>query len=203
MLAAAGSFQAFTTSQTLLPVVLTDFTGKRVGQGVLLAWHTASELQSLGFEVQGQAGPGAAFVILGFVASTGTGTASASYAFRDAPALATLVYCRLRQLDRGGAATYSPVAAARAATAAEALATLLPAFPQPPRHLLAVAITRPGQEVALQLFDGLGREVAHQHGRQQPAELDVRQLTSGLYYLVARDASGQPLPGRQNIMVGP
>jgi hypothetical protein len=203
VLAAAGSFQVLTASQSPLPVTLIDFTGKRAGRGVLLAWHTASEQQSLGFEVQRQAGPEAPFITLGLVASTGAGTAPVSYAFRDAMAPVALVYYRLRQLDRGGAATYSPVVAVRAATIAEAPATLLPVFPQPARHRLTVPIAGPEQDVALQLFDGLGREVAHQHGRQQPAELDVSQLTPGLYYLVAHDASGQPLPGRQKIVVGP
>lgn len=203
VLAAAGSFQVLTASPSPLPVTLIDFTGKRAGQGVFLAWHTASEQQSLGFEVQRQASLGAAFTTLGFVASTGTGTAPASYAFRDASAPAALVYYRLRQVDRGGAATYSPIVAVRAATAAEAPATVLPAFPQPARHLLTVAITGPEQDVAVQLFDGLGREVARQHGHQQPAQLDVSQLTPGLYYLVAHDATGQPLPGCQKIVVGP
>ncbi|GAA4035960.1 hypothetical protein GCM10022409_21030 [Hymenobacter glaciei] len=204
VLAAAGSFEVFTTaSQSPLPVVLVDFTGKRAGNTVLLAWHTASEQQSLGFEVQRMAGPDAAFTTLGFVASTGAGTAPASYAFGDALAPSTLVYYRLRQVDRDGAATYSPVVAVRAATVAEAPVTLLPAFPQPARHVLTVALTGPAQNVGLRLFDSLGREVARQHGHQPLTELDVSQLMPGLYYLVAHDANGHPLPGRQKIVVGP
>ncbi|MBF9239677.1 T9SS type A sorting domain-containing protein [Hymenobacter sp. BT683] len=94
----------------------------------------------------------------------------------------------------------SPVDMRAAWLAAEAPATLRPAFPQPVRHLLTVTTTGPEQDVTLQLFDGLGREVARQPSHHQPAQLDVSQLTPGLYYLVGHDASGQPLPGRQKIV---
>ena len=184
-----------------LPVVLLEFGGKRQGEDVRLHWRTALEEQNLGFEVQRQTSPGAAFTALGFVGSTGTGTTPSptSYAFRDARAPNTPVYYRLRQLDRNGAVTYSPVVAIAAAPAGGP-AALLPAYPQPARHVLYVTVAGAAQDVTLQLLDGLGREVGRQHCRQR-TELDVSTLPVGLYYLVAHTAAGEPLPGRQKIVV--
>ncbi|RZK60845.1 MAG: hypothetical protein EOO59_06510, partial [Hymenobacter sp.] len=148
-----------------LPVVLADFGGQRVGAAVQLSWHTASEQHSLGFAVQRQTT--ADFETIGWVASAGDSARQHSYAFRDAAAPATGAYYRLRQLDQGGAATYSPVVAIGATAVAEA--RLLPALPQPAHDLLHVRVAGPEANVTLQLLDGLGRVVRQQRCQQQAA----------------------------------
>lgn len=195
----ATNFRVQLPGAAPLPVVLLDFAGRRQGEDIRLSWHTAMEAQSLGFEVQRQTHPSAAFTALGFVTSTGSTSSPTSYAFRDARAPNTPVYYRLRQLDRNGAVTYSPVVAIAAAPAGGP-AALLPAYPQPAHRVLYVTVSGAAQDVTLQLFDGLGREVGRQHGRQR-TELDVSTLPVGLYYLVAHNAAGQLLPGRQKIVV--
>lgn len=195
----ATNFRVQLPGAAPLPVVLLDFAGKRQGEDISLTWHTAMEAQSLGFEVQRQTNPSAAFTALGFVASTGTAPSPTRYAFRDVRAPNTPVYYRLRQLDRNGAVTYSPVVAIAAAPAGGP-AALLPAYPQPAHRVLYVTVAGAAQDVTLQLFDGLGREVGRQLCRQR-TELDVSTLPVGLYYLVAHTAAGQPLPGRQKIVV--
>ena len=196
VLSEASAFQIVPRGAPL-PVVLTTFTATREKQGVLLTWRTASEQQSLGFEVQRQTAAAGAFVPLGFVASTDNGIAPASYRFPDAAAPAGTVYYRLRQLDRNGAAVYSPVVAVRAA---EGPAVVLPAYPQPVRSTLHVPVAGQSEGVVLRLFDGMGREVARQFG-QPLAELEVSQLAPGLYFLMGHDASGWPLRGQQKIVV--
>jgi hypothetical protein len=182
-----------------LPVVLTSFAGQRQGAAVLLSWRTASEVGSQGFEVQRQATAATGFETIGFVASTGSATRPASYTFRDGLAPAAGAYYRLRQLDQQGAVSYSPVVAAGALPAATA--TLLPVHPQPAHDVLQVQLAGNTSEVTLQLFDGLGRVVRRLRAQQQ-AQLDVSMLTPGLYYLVAYDAAGQPLAGRQKVVIG-
>jgi hypothetical protein len=185
-----------------LPVQLTDFTGQRQAGVVLLAWHTASEQRSLGFEVQRQTAltSGLNFETIGFVASAGDRTQAIGYTFRDDAAPAAGAYYRLRQLDQDGSATYSPVVAIGAAPAPTPVATLLPAVPQPATDWLHVQLVGPDAEVTLRLLDGLGRTVYQQRVRQQ-AQLAVGALAPGLYYLVAYDAAGQPLAGRQKVLV--
>ncbi len=201
VLAAATSF-AVTPMGSPLPVVLTDFAGQRQGPAVRLSWHTASEQQSLGFEIQRQTDPHGAFSAIGFVASAGEATRPTGYTFGDAAAPNTALFYRLRQLDRRGVATYSPVVAIGPDAAAERPAVLLPVFPQPARHWVQVGISGPAQPVVLRLTDGLGRVVYQQPGRQA-AQIDVGALAPGLYYLVALDAAGRLLPGRQKVVVAP
>ncbi|MGI4740876.1 MAG: heparinase II/III domain-containing protein [Janthinobacterium lividum] len=184
---------------TPLPVVLVDFTGQRQGAAVALSWHTASEQHNTGFEIQRQVVGETDFQPIGFVASSGT-TQANGYTFRDEAAPAGLVYYRLRQLDQDGTATFSPVVSMGGAALA-AGATLLPVVPQPAHDQLRVQVAGTAQPVVLQLLDGLGRMVRQQ--TYQPAtQLDINGLPTGVYYLTAYDAAGQPLAGRQKVVVG-
>lgn len=204
VLRGASNFEVGVPARTAqpLPVQLTDFTGQRQAGAVLLAWHTASEQRSLGFEIQRQTtqAPEAAFETIGFVASASDRTQATGYTFRDAGAPGAGAYYRLRQLDQDGVATYSPVVAIGAAAAPASVATLLPVAPQPAADWLRVQLASTDAEVTLRLFDGLGRMVHQQRVRQQ-AQLAVGALAPGLYYLVAYDAAGQPLAGRQKVLI--
>jgi hypothetical protein len=204
VLRAASNFEVGVPARTTqpLPVQLTDFTGQRQAGAVLLAWHTASEQRSLGFEVQRQTVRASEtdFETLGFVASAGDRTQNIGYTFRDAAAPAAGAYYRLRQLDQDGSVTYSPVVAIGVAAATREVATLLLVAPQPAADWLHVQLAGTDAEVTLLLLDGLGRVVHQQRVRQQ-AQLAVAQLAVGLYYLVAYDAAGQPLAGRQKVLV--
>jgi len=184
-----------------LPVVLTDFAGQRQGAAVALNWHTASEQHNAGFEVQRRPATAADFAHIGFVASAGEGAQNTGYAFRDAAAPVGLVYYRLRQLDQDGAAAYSPVVAVVSAAQAAA-ATLRPVFPQPARDWLRVQVAGPEQPVTLRLLDGLGR-VVRQQPCQSEAQMPVSGLPAGIYHLVAIDAAGQPVAGRQKVVIQP
>jgi len=204
VLLAASSFEVELPARTAqpLPVQLTDFTGQRQANAALLAWHTASEQRSLGFEVQRQTtlAPEASFETIGFVASTGTRTQATGYTFRDAALPTAGAYYRLRQLDQDGTATYSPVVAIGAVAASAPVATLLAPVPQPATDWVRVQLTGTDAEVTLRLLDGLGRTVHQQRVRQQ-AQLAVGALAPGLYYLVAYDAAGQQLAGRQKMLI--
>lgn len=198
--AASGFAVAMAERATPLPVVLTDFGGQRQGTGVLLRWHTASEQHNRGFELERRTAE-TSFETIGFVASAGPADGPASYTFRDAAAPTAAGYYRLRQLDQQGPATYSPVVAVGAAAGlAIAGPTLLPASPQPAHDGLRVQVAGTPQPVTLRLLDGLGR-VVRQQPCQQSAQLEVSALPPGLYYLVAYDAAGQPLAGRQKVLI--
>jgi hypothetical protein len=199
MRAASGFTVTTAESATPLPVVLTDFRGQRQGAGTLLSWHTASEQHNQGFELERRT-PETQFERIGFVASNSPSNGPASYTFRDAAAPTTVVYYRLRQLDRQGSATYSPVVALAANALATNIPTLLPVTPQPAHEILWVQVAGTTQPVTLRLLDGLGRVVSQQLC-QQSAQLVVGALPPGLYYLTAYDAAGQPLAGRQKVLI--
>lgn len=97
-----------------LPVELLTFTATLRGEDGLLSWRTASERNSAYFEVQ-QSPDGRSWLqVLAQVPAAGTSTSPRNYTYPDARIArygVPVVYYRLRQIDRDGTVSYSPVAA--------------------------------------------------------------------------------------------
>ena len=173
-----------------LPVELSAFTATREGGEAVLAWATASERNSRGFEVQGSI-DGRGYRVLGFVASaTPTSTARREYAFRDREAGKTsLRYYRLRQLDVDGTASFSPVRTVRFG-GESGMELVLTAAPNPFRERLLLTVTLPEAAAAeLRLTDAAGRVLRTQRLENLPAgtsELELpggAKLASGVYFV--------------------
>ncbi|WP_157807696.1 T9SS type A sorting domain-containing protein [Hymenobacter chitinivorans] len=103
-----GLFTSDILKDQPLPVELTSFTGQMTSQGVALRWKTASEKNSLRFEVE-RAAKDQSFQLLTKVAAAGTTSVAHTYAHTDATVGTGLYYYRLRQVDQDGKTSYSPV----------------------------------------------------------------------------------------------
>ncbi len=170
-----------------LPVVLTRFVATREGRDAVLDWNTASEQNSLGFEVQVSLN-GQQFRKLGFVPGAGNTSVPQAYSFRDRETgKAALRYYRLRQLDQDGSESFAPVQALNFGTAAET--SVLTVAPNPFGTQFVLTVTRPAAAAAhLTLTDATGRTV-----RQLPVQLNagrtlvelsaLDELPTGLYLL--------------------
>ena len=142
-----------------LPVELVSFTAQAAGPAVRLAWATASEKNSALFEVERSA-DGQKFEKVGQVAAQGTKISPTNYTYLDNSLIHSAthsLYYRLRQVDRDGTFTYSPV---RTVTFSGQPGNGggLTLVPNPaPDH----ATTLAGAEVraAVDVFDTLGRRV--------------------------------------------
>ena len=114
----AGSSNTATYSMPIdnrpLPVELVDFTAKVVRTvDAQLSWNTASEQNSAYFEVQ-RSSDGFTFASLALVNGQGNSSAATAYGYTDAGITTTsLLYCRLRKVDRDETASYSSIRAAR------------------------------------------------------------------------------------------
>ncbi len=96
-------------SGTIVPVELTSFTGKYVGNTVQLKWETATELNNLGFDVQ-RSIAGTDFVTVGFVQGKGTTTEKNDYSFVDKSISPNKIYSyRLKQIDFDGSYSFAGV----------------------------------------------------------------------------------------------
>ncbi|MDQ2772164.1 MAG: hypothetical protein M3Y54_16885 [Bacteroidota bacterium] len=140
-----------------LPVTLLDFTARAEGPAaVRLAWATASELNNAGFTVE-RSPDARSFAAIGTVAGGGASQSRHDYALLDSrlPAGATQLYYRLKQVDRDGTFSYSPV---RAVARAAAPAGELLLWPNPAHAALTVAGLPAAAPVTV--FDALGRRVA-------------------------------------------
>lgn len=137
-----------------LPVELTAFTATAQNQAVRLNWSTASEKNTARFDVE-HSTDGTSFGRMGTVVAAGTSTAPREYALTDAqlPAGITTLYYRLKQVDKDGSFSYSPVRSVRLSEAAAGLAL----YPSPTTARTTLIGSQPGALV--QVFDALGRVV--------------------------------------------
>ena len=162
-----------------LPVGLTAFAAQRQATGVHLRWATATEQQNAGFDVQ-RSPDGVAFATVATVPGRGNASQPTSYAFLDALAPSTVLYYRLRQVDVGGAATFSPVVAV-GPDAAVAL------YPNPAREWLLV--TAPAA-TAYRVRNSLGQLLRQGPMPAGPATVALGGLPGGLYQLELETAAG-------------
>jgi hypothetical protein len=176
-----GAFE----STGVTPVQLVAFEARQRGEAVALHWRTATETNNYGFEIERREGAGD-FARIGFAAGQGTKNTPTVYEWTDAGpwSTSTLEY-RLRQIDRDGRVTRSPVAAVQAAPRQLRLA-LRGALPARERITITVALPE-GAPGRCEVYDARGAR------RAVPgAEL----LPAGYHALVwdLRDADGGRVP---------
>lgn len=164
-----------------LPVVLTAWAAQRQAVGVRLRWATASEQQNARFDVQRSA-DGRAFATIATVPGGGTTFQPASYTVHDALAPPAALYYRLRQVDVGGAATFSPVVAVGPGGVAPVLL-----YPNPAREQLL--ITGEGA-TAYRVRNHLGQLLRQGTLPAGPATIGLGDLPGGLYYLELETTAG-------------
>jgi hypothetical protein len=169
-----------------LPVSLTAFSATVVGANVNLAWTTATEKNSAGFDVQVST-TGTNYRKIGFVASKSPNSQQQqNYTYVDTEAGKTGTrYYRLRQFDLDGTESFSPVRTA--SFTGNALATTTSAYPNPFTSYVDLnidAATAGNAPVRVQLLDMTGRIVREQMVLVENASLRLSALdalNTGLY----------------------
>lgn len=187
-------FSRFTVgaARAALPVELAGKPQARVDEfNVVLTWRTLSETSNMGFEVQHRAPGASAFEKVGFVEGGGTTNEPQDYQHRVASLDVGTHTFRLRQVDAGGVATFSPEV--EATVGLEGTHLLSATYPNPfrtrARFKLAV---RKAQNVTVEVYDMLGRHVSTVFDgpveEQRTREFDLRgdRLSSGVYFLRVR-----------------
>ena len=181
--------QTFVLGANPLPVSLVAFTAQTVqNRDALLKWTTASELNNDHFEVE-RSLDGTTFAQVGQQQGQGTKATATDYSFTDAGigARATSgqpVYYRLKQVDRNGTSTYSPVRSVSFTSAGAALVGLYP-NPAVAATSLDLSALPAGNTYQVLLLDATGRQVRQATalgGQVQP--LDLHDLATGTYHVV-------------------
>lgn len=192
----AGPPEPRNASSVPLPVQLHSFTAVvATANNVRLEWHTVSEVQNFGFEVQRSAEAFSGFVTLpgGFMPGAGTTLEPQTYAYTDTQVASGIWYYRLRQIDLNGGIHHSHalrvevsgVSSVTAQTAEEF--RLLQNSPNPcnPTTIIRYVLPR-GSVVSLAVYDILGREVAVldrgvRCGGMHAVRFDGHGLAGGVY----------------------
>ncbi|WP_201986988.1 beta strand repeat-containing protein [Hymenobacter rubidus] len=168
-----------------LPVELTSFTAQRQAETtVALNWTTASEKNAATFDVQ-RSFNGVEFATVASVAAQGNSTRTSAYAALDKTAPASMVYYRLRQVDRDGTIAYSPIATV-AGNGTIAGKVLL--YPNPARSSIAFLIDAVTPYRVLNL---LGQAVLQGTTEAGTAKVAIERLAPGLYFLELQTTAGR------------
>jgi hypothetical protein len=193
-----GVYQ-YIASGVPLPVQLTGFSAARAGQDVRLRWHTTSELNNSGFEIQ-RSFDGLTWENRGFVDGYGTTDIDHQYSsidrLSDRDMNHACVAYRLNQIDRDGSAHCSkPITLGLAIVPSGS--SLQAPFPNPAvgsttvafslfeaERVSVVVINTSGEIVARPIQDELLPPGSHQ------TVMDLPSLTSGAYRLVLRTSAG-------------
>lgn len=168
--------------QGALPVEWLEFTASlKNKRDALLQWKTATETDNAGFEVEMSGQSDDAFKKAGFVGAS----PDRSYQF-TIPALENgEYYFRLKQIDRNGTTSYSPI---RTLRIGEQQATFS-IFPNPAQSELRVQLPAGGRANAqLEIINQIGqvlRSLSVADG-QELLPIDIADLPSGVYVLYYR-----------------
>ena len=191
-----------TLSGGVMPVELTKFTASVDGEGVVLNWKTATEVNNYGFEIEraspipptyqgggGEAGGG--WINVGFVKGAGNSNSPKEYSFTDKNITAGSYKYRLKQIDNNGTFEYSDIV--EVSFIIPEKFALEQNYPNPFNPATKIKYTIPAvgtsfmKFITLKVYDVLGNEVATFVEESKPAgtyeiEFNATNLVSGVYF---------------------
>ncbi|NJL76689.1 MAG: T9SS type A sorting domain-containing protein [Saprospiraceae bacterium] len=173
--------QAYNRDGTTLPVELLSFKGHSLGESVKLEWHTASEVNNRGFEVE-RSTDGKSWKAIGFVAGNGTTLEAQNYTFLDEQPAAGINYYRLQQVDFDGAFEYSEIVVVNFELGG--VKDELMVYPNPTNGTFQVQL--PQANARLQLYNAQGSLVKSFIAADKNFTINIADLASGIYLLKAQ-----------------
>nr|WP_295923892.1 T9SS type A sorting domain-containing protein [uncultured Dyadobacter sp.] len=174
----AGACVVYTYEAGALPVKLASFDANREGQVASLSWTTTEELGSDRFEIQ-RSTDGKQWASIGSVKAVGTTRTLNKYSFSDQDPVNGQNLYRLKMVDLDSTFAYSKMTSLT-------FAKPLSIYPNPAANTLHVRGV--SAEVAqVLIYDLAGRLMKQSVAK---AEVDVRSLPQGLYFVKAVYSDG-------------
>lgn len=164
----------------VLPVRLTDFSGKYQNKAVTLSWRTENELNMKYYTVE-KSYDLPAFTPLTTIAAAGNTQQGRTYSYADKEFLKDRIYYRLKLVDADGTFTYSKtISVTRPHNIDVAL------FPNPVKDKLLVRIPDLPGEIVARIIDGNGVVIKAltYKGLIREVAINTTGLTAGVYMLV-------------------
>lgn len=172
----------WTIQNAALPVELLDFTATSVGETTVLSWETRSERDADYFDVE-KSEDGITFTTIGRVTAAGDSKTVQTYQLIDPSPLSGATYYRLRQVDRSGAETFSPI---RVVQRIDKIRYEI--FPNPASEVLQVRLhTQVKDAFSLRIVDMQGRILYEQNNDPSEAltqSISLQGFPAGQYSLV-------------------
>jgi hypothetical protein len=175
-----------------LPVELISFTGYNNGEINVLDWTTASEKNTLKFEVERRTSSSNGFVYIGEKPAAGFSTTTLNYTLNDLYPTIGDNYYRLKMIDIDGSVDYSPTILITNKDNIIYTDLITKIYPNPANQILFIDYQSANQsKIKLKVFDALGQEMLSNNlntvkGNQQ-FKLDVSTLANGVYIINIQD----------------
>lgn len=188
-----------------LPVELISFTANISKELVVLKWHTATEVNNYGFEIERSVGSSQWSVgssqnveweKIGFVEGHGNSNSPHEYSFTDKTSTKGKIIYRLKQIDIDGQYEYSPNVEVNFDVPTEF--SVKQNYPNPfnPATVISYSVAE-NSFITLKVYDVLGNEVSDLVNEiKEPGNysisFDASKLSSGIYFYTLK-ANGYSL----------
>ncbi len=171
------------TINSPLPLKLLSFTGTKQEGANLLNWKTASEVNTLNFEVQSST-DAKNFTKIGTVNASGSG--NHQYSYQDATLYHGNVYYRLKMNDRDGSFAYSKIISLAHGEVSPAMV-----YPNPAKESITLTVSPTLFLSTATLYDVTGRLLQSVIITANTQQVSIKSLRSGVYILKFADGTAQ------------
>jgi hypothetical protein len=171
----------------VLPVELTTFTGYNNGNINVLNWTTASELNTLKFEVE-KSIDAITFEYIGERPAAGNSNTPRSYTLNDVHPVIGNNYYRLKMIDKDGKYKYSDIIIIKVNELSQTTDGIVSIYPNPTKGELNI-VYQAGveQKVNLHVFNTLGQHMLSEgynmHSGMNTITIKVTDFAKGMYIL--------------------
>ncbi|WP_462252183.1 T9SS type A sorting domain-containing protein [Ferruginibacter sp.] len=165
-----------------VPLLLLSFSGKKINSTVQLNWITENEINTSHFEIERSANA-IAFSTTGIAAATNNSGRN-DYTFTDLQPLSGINYYRLKQTDKDGRFTYSPVIK----IVNDISQLVFSLSPNPVNNFINIIYPGKKETVTISIYDVQGRLIQQQSKKNElPIIVDLKQLEPGMYFIQVTD----------------
>jgi trimeric autotransporter adhesin len=190
-LSSFSTFYFANSSLTTLPVQMLSFTAALRNNAALLNWTTATEVNTANFEIE-RSIDGSNYDKIGTVAASGNSTIAIDYAYTDNDAItlsSSVIYYRLKIIDRDGNYAYSSIVSVSLAD----IAGRVTIFPNPAADKTNVTIgALTDGQVQWKVLDNAGRTVLQNTAQLKKGRnnivININKMSAGIYYLSVKGA---------------
>jgi len=164
----------------VLPVTLSDFSGKSVNNKTQLNWRTETEENTSHFSIE-RSTDNNSFIKIADIKASGNSNTTKQYAISDNTPANGLNYYRLKMSDKDGSFTYSKVIMIQV-TATTVTASL---YPNPSSdNVMMVHPASAGASVKIYNATGIAVSNTTVSANTQQTKINVQPLVKGMYYAV-------------------
>lgn len=169
-----------------LPVQLTEFSGAVEKCSVKLKWESQSEINFKAYQVE-YSSNGTDFTAIGTVNATNNSSAINNYEFLQPAAVTGKGIYRLKMIDIDGKYKYSD----RIVLNVKCNGNDVLIYPNPTKDFINISILNPAVSYAAtaKLYNVRGQLVINKTVKNGTNKIDIKTLSSGIYYLVIGDAA--------------